>query len=105
MILSFRSFLSITLFSIISGCSQKPEDLIKDWKEDGWSYVTTHGTKGEVKRTGKLESERAQAIEAAWLERGKRKTKLYQQNTHHYAVLRFIKKDDDEFVVVMKRRK
>ena len=105
MILSFRSFLSIALFFIIGGCSQKPEDLIKDWKDDGWSYVTTHGTKGEVKRTGKLESERAQAVEAAWIERGKRKTKIYQQNTHHYAVLRFIKKDGDEFVVVMKRKK
>ena len=105
MIFLIRSFLSITLLVILGGCSQKPEDLIQDWKDDGWSYVTTHGRKGDVIRTGKLESERAQTVEAAWIERGKRKTKLYQQNTHHYAVLRFIKKDEDEFVVVMKRRK
>ena len=37
--------------------------------------------KGDVKRTGKLQSEKAQAVEAAWVERGNRKTKLYQQ-TH-----------------------
>ena len=105
MILSFRSFLSIALFFIISGCSQKPENLIKDWKDDGWTYVATHGTKGGFKRTGKLQSEKAQSVEAAWVEGGIRKTKLYQQSNYFYAVLRFIKDNDDEFVVVMKKRK
>ena len=74
-------------------------------EKDGWIYVSTHGKKGDVKRTGKLQSEKAQAVEAAWVERGRRKTKLYQQTSHYYAILRFIKPDNDEFVVVMKRRK
>ena len=92
-------------FLLFVGCSQNPEDLIEKWKKDGWIYVSTHGKKGDVKRTGKLQSEKAQAVEAAWVERGKRKTKLYQQTSHYYAILRFIKPDNDEFVVVMKRRK
>ena len=92
-------------FLLIGGCSQNPEDLIEKWKKDGWIYVSTHGKKGDVKRTGKLQSEKAQAVEAAWVERGRRKTKLYQPTSHYYAILRFIKHDNDEFVVVMKRRK
>ena len=92
-------------FLLIGGCSQNPEDLIEKWKKDGWIYVSTHGKKGDVIRTGKLQSEKAQAVEAAWVERGRRKTKLYQQTSHYYAILRFIKHDNDEFVVVMKRRK
>ena len=90
---------------ILLGCSQAPDDLIDSWKEDGWSYVTTHGVAGVVKRTGVLQSEKAQAVGVAWIERGKRKTKLYQQSLYYYAVLRFIKEDDDEFVVVMRKRK
>ena len=70
---------------------------------DGSMYLLTE--KRDVKRTGKLQSEKAQAVEAAWVERGRRKTKLYQQTSHYYAILRFIKHDNDEFVVVMKRRK
>ena len=105
MILCFRIFISLCLLVYTGACSQNPEDLIGEWKDDGWTYVATHGTKGGVKRTGKLQSEKAQAVEAAWVEGGNRKTKLYQQNTYFYAVLRFIKDDEDEFVVVMKKRK
>jgi|TARA_B100000963_G_scaffold361210_1_gene395514 hypothetical protein len=49
--------------------------------------------------------EKAQSIEASWIVDGKRKTKLYRQANHHYLVLRFFKKNEDEFVVVMRRRK
>ena len=105
MTLFFRLCILFTILFSLGACSQNPEDLIDEWKDDGWSYVTTHGTKGRVKRTGKLQSKSAQAVEAAWLERGKRKTKIYHQSTHLYAVLRFIKHDEDEFVVVMKKRK
>ena len=87
------------------GCSQSPDDLIEIWKEDGWSYLTTHGMAGIVRRTGLLQSERAKAVEAAWTERGKRKTKLYQQSLYYHVVLRFIKEDDDEYVVVTRKRK
>ena len=38
----------MTFFSLGS-CSQNPEDLIEELKDDGWTYVTTHGTKGELK--------------------------------------------------------
>ena len=105
MILISRLFILFSLLVCLGACSQNPEDLIGEWKDDGWTYVATHGTKGDVKRTGKLQSEKAQAVEAAWVERGNRKTKLYQQSTYFYAVLRFIKDDEDEFVVVMKKRK
>ena len=105
MILISRLFILFSLLVCLGACSQNPEDLIGEWKDDGWTYVATHGTKGDVKRTGKLQSEKAQAVEAAWVEGGNRKTKLYQQSTYFYAVLRFIKDDEDEFVVVMKKRK
>ncbi len=96
-----------SFFSMLAllGCSQNPDDIINQWKDKGWSYVATHGKKGEVKRTGVLQSDRAQAVEAVWVEHGKRKTKLYPQSSHHYAVLRFIKNEQDEFVIVMKKRK
>tara|TARA_B100002019_G_C21122128_1_gene523911 strand:+ start:305 stop:613 length:309 start_codon:yes stop_codon:yes gene_type:complete len=100
-----KQILPLLGFLLIAGCSQNPEDLIEKWKKDGWIYVSTHGKKGDVKRTGKLQSDKAQAVEAAWVDRGRRKTKLYQQTSHYYAILRFIKHDNDEFVVVMKRRK
>ena len=105
MVVFFRSFILFSLLVCLGACSQNPEDLIGEWKDEGWTYVATHGITGDVKRTGKLQSEKAQAVEAAWVEGGNRKTKLYQQNTYFYAVLRFIKDDEDEFVVVMKKRK
>ena len=103
--LYYRVLISSTLLVTLGACSQNTEDFIDDWEDDGWTYVTTHGTKEGVKRTGNLQSEKAQAVEAAWVEGGIRKTKLYQQSNYFYAVLRFIKDDDDEFVVVMKKRK
>ena len=100
-----KSFFFFFIFTFQSGCSPNPDNIINEWKENGWSYVSTYGSIGEVKRTGVLQSDRAQAVEAVWVEHGKRKTKLYPQSSHHYAVLRFIKNDQDEFVIVMKKRK
>ena len=57
----------------------------------------------EFKRQGKLASEKAHSIEVSWIERGKRKTKLYSQSTHYYAALRFFCEDGDEFVIVMRK--
>jgi len=105
MILIFRLYIFFTLVFTFWACSQKPDDLIDEWTDAGWTYIATHGIKGEVKRTGKLQSERARAVEAAWVEHGTRKTEIYQQNGYYYAVLRFIKHDEDEFIVVMKKRK
>ena len=66
MTLNFRLFSLLTLLVALAACSQNPEDLIDGWKDDGWTYVATHGTKGDVKRTGRLQSEKAQAVEALW---------------------------------------
>lgn len=64
-----------------------------------------HGVEKEFNRHGILMSEQAQAIEASWIEKGERKTKLYKQDTHYYLALRFFCKDGDEFAVVMKKKK
>ena len=50
-------------------------------------------------------SEQAQAIEVSWIEKGRRKTKLYHQDSYYYLALRFFCKDGDQFAVVMKKRK
>ena len=86
-------------------CSQEPADIVADWEEDGWSKFKTHGAQKEFVRQGKLASEKAQSIQVSWIERGKRKTKLYPQSTHYYTALRFFCEDGDEFVIVMRKRK
>ena len=90
---------------LIFGCGKNPESIISEWKQDGWSYVTTHGKKGPIDRTGTLQSKKAQAVEAAWIERGQRKTTVYNQTQYFYAVRRYLPQDKDEFVVVMQERK
>ncbi len=100
-----KEFTAILSLLLLVGCSKKPENLIEEWKNEGWSYVTTHGKKGKVQRTGSLRSDEAQSVEASWVESGNRKTKVYHQDNYQYAVLRFFKEDEDEFVVVLKKRK
>ena len=100
-----KEFIATLCLLLLVGCGKRPENLIEEWKNEGWSYVTTHGKKGKVQRTGSLKSDEAQSVEASWVESGNRKTKVYHQNNYHYAVLRFFKEDEDEFVVVLKRRK
>ncbi|MBT3666842.1 MAG: hypothetical protein HN548_05120 [Opitutae bacterium] len=80
-------------------------EVVQEWKDKGWTQVRTHGTKKDFNRCGTLMSEKAQAVEASWVENGKRKTKLYTQDSHHYLALRFFCKDGDEFVIVMRKRK
>jgi hypothetical protein len=67
--------------------------------------VRTHGKEKEFNRHGTLMSEQARAIEVSWIEKGRRKTKLYPQDSYYYLALRFFCKDGDEFAVVMKKRK
>ena len=93
------------IVSLGASCAVDPESVVTDWEEEGWSRIRTHGVKREAVRHGKLESEQAQSIEVSWIERGKRKTKLYPQSTHYYAALRFFCEDGDEFVIVMRKRK
>ena len=71
----------------------------------GRGWVEVHGEEKKFIRQGELKSNTAQAMEASWIERGYRKTKIYSQKTHHYLVLRFFCEDGDEFVAVMKKRK
>ena len=94
-----------TLLLLLCNCAKQPEEVVAEWEEDGWSKIRTHGVQKEFVRQGKLASEKAQSIEVSWIERGKRKTKLYSQSTHYYAALRFFCEDGDEFVIVMRKRK
>ena len=59
-----KEFIAILSLLLLVGCSKKPENLIEEWKNEGWSYVTTHGKKGKVQRTGSLRSDEAQSVEA-----------------------------------------
>ena len=95
----------IILFAGLFGCAPSPLDIVEDWKEKGWQIVKVHGIQGEIERHGKLISEQAKAIEASWVVNGERKTKLYSQSNHKILLLRFFKKDGDQFAVVMKKRK
>ncbi len=90
---------------LLLSCSKDVSEVVGDWKSEGWSEVASHGEPSEFLRHGRLMHEKAQSIEASWIVDGKRKTKLYRQANHHYLVLRFFKKNEDEFVVVMRRRK
>ena len=79
--------------------------MIEEWVIKGWIKVRVHGVETDFYRHSTLMSEKAQAVEASWIVNGKRKTKLYKQDTYNYLVLRFFCKDSDEFVIVMKKRK
>ena len=91
---------------LLLGCfSQTPEEIVQDWMDDGWSQVASHGEIGPATRHAVLRSKQAQSVEASWLEQGRRKTKLYRQQTHFHMVIRFFKEDGDQLAVVMKKRK
>ena len=97
-------FLPVLLL-MLCNCAKNPEEVVAEWEEEGWSKIRTHGVVKESVRHGKLSSEKAQSIEVSWIERGKRKTKLYSQTSHYYAAIRFFCEDGDEFVIVMRKRK
>jgi len=108
MFLRSSTWLTISFFLALTtqfGCSVSANDVVEEWKLRGWVVEKIHGKQGPVKRHGQLISKSAKAVEASWIEKGNRKTKIYQQVNYHYLVLRFFKKDKDEFVVVMKKRK
>lgn len=105
MSINFSKILLLLSITLLSGCAPSANDVVEEWKAQGWQIVEVLGTQGKIVRHGKLISQQAQAIEASWIENGKRKTKLYQQIKDQFLVLRFFKKNKDEFVVVMKKRK
>ena len=105
MSINFSRILLFLLITLLSGCAPSANDVVEEWKAKGWRIVEVRRIQGKIVRHGKLISEQAQAIEASWIEHGNRKTKLYHQIKDQFLVLRFFKKNKDEFVVVMKKRK
>jgi len=95
---------SVTFFLLL-GCAPSAPEVVKDWQDQGWSLIDVHGTEGPFERYGKLMSKKAQAVEASWVENGKRSTKVYSQTNNLILVLRFFKKNGDQFAVVMKKIK
>ena len=101
-----RFFFIISCLCYLSlSCAPELNDVVEDWKKEGWTIVRTHGVKQDFDRTGTLMSKKAQAVEASWIENGKRKTKLYEQTSHYHLVLRFFCEKNEEFIIVMKKRK
>ena len=100
-----HSICIMIVFAGLFGCAPSAPDIVEDWQGKGWEIVRVHGNQGEIERHGKLISDQAKAIEASWVVNGERKTKLYSQSNHKILLLRFFKKDGDQFAVVMKKRK
>ncbi len=100
-----RPTLPLLVFSMLCACTRSAPEVVGDWQVNGWALVEVLGTEGPIERHGQLTSEKARAIEASWREKGQRKTKVFSQSNERIAVLRFFKKDGDEFVVVLSKRK
>lgn len=100
----YITFLVFSFFGT-SGCAPSPLEIVEEWKSKGWKVVDVHGVEGPIKRHGKLMSKQAKAVEASWVENGKRLTKVYQQDRAYILVLRFFKDNDDQYAVVMKQKK
>lgn len=98
-------FITCILFISITACAPSANEVVQKWVNLGWKIESIHGMEGKIQRHGKLMSKNARAIEASWIEKGERKTKLYPQIKYQFIVLRFFKSDGDEFVVVLKKRK
>ena len=91
------------LFS--SSCSRDSSSVVEDWMDAGWRVEERFGEPGPVESYSQLQSEKAQAVKASWVVNGEWKTKLYQQRSKLFLVLRFKKADGDVFAVVMSKRK
>jgi hypothetical protein len=103
---SFLPFLLLpSLLVLPLGCSTDPNDIISQWKEDGWKLVNFHGQKKPAEHWSKLSSEKAKGVEAVWVENGTRKTKIYPQNKDWVTVLIFHHGNGEKAAAVMKKRK
>ena len=94
-------FLILAVTFALGACSSDYSSVVADWKEDGWGVVEELGEVGDFTHHTDLKSEKAVAVEASWIVKGERKTKLYPQNSQLYLVLRFEKDNGDVFAVVM----
>ena len=76
--------LASAAFCLLLACAPSAPEVVKDWQDQGWSLVDVHGTEGPVERYGKLMSKKAQAVEASWIENGKRIHKgLFTNQSFH----------------------
>ena len=100
-----KYFTPFVFIFALYGCAPEMNDVIQEWNEKGWNKVRTHGIEKEFNRQSTLMNEKARAVEVSWIEKGQRKTRLYEQDSHYYLALRFFCTDGDEFSVVMKKRK
>ena len=80
-------------------------DVIKECKLKRMEPGKSSWSRRKFYQTGTLMNEKAQALEASWVVNGKRKTKIYSQDSHNYLLPRFFREDGDEFAVVMRKRK
>ena len=88
-----------------TSCSRDSSSVVEDWEDEGWRVEATFGEPGPVESYSHLKSEKAQAVKASWVVNGEWKTKLYQQRSKLFLVLRFKKADGDVFAVVMSKRR
>lgn len=100
-----KFFILLFIFFTLWGCAPEMSEVIQEWTEKGWNKVRIHGIEKKFNRHGTLMSKKARAVEVSWIEKGQRKTKLYEQDSHYYLALRFFCTDGDEFSVVMRKRK
>ena len=103
-----KAFLTaVLLLTALGGlsCSRDYSSIVMDWKEEGWQVVEEFGTVGDYLHYTELSSDRALAVEASWVVEGERKTKLYEQGSKSFLVLRFERADGDVFAVVMSKRR
>jgi len=104
-----RSFLTLLLlpclFILPLGCSTDPNDIIDQWEEDGWKLVNFHGKKKAAERWSKLSSAKAKSVEAAWVENGRKRTKVYPQARDSILVITFHYENGDKAAAVLKKRK
>ncbi len=106
--LAKNSFAAASIcFATLAGlsCSGDYSSIVDDWEDEGWQVVEEFGSVGAYTHYTDLKNERAQAVEASWVINGERKTKLYQQSSKRYLVLRFERTDGDVFAVVMSKRR
>jgi len=104
-----RSFLPILLLPCLLiiplGCSTDPSDIIGQWEEEGWKLVNFHGKKKPAERWSKLSSQKAKGVEATWVEKGIRRTKVYPQAREWILVLTFHYENGDKAAAVLRKRK
>ena len=101
----FRAGAMLLATMAIVSCASDYSSVVENWEEEGWRVVEEYGEIGDYSHYTDLKSDQAKAVEASWTVNGERKTKLFQQSSKFYVVLRFEKPDGDIFAVIMSKGK